>query len=40
MQIIKLLKKFSLTDVVEIVHKLSSISKKEIYNSALLLKND
>ena len=39
-QITKLLKKFSLTDVVEIVHKLSSISKKEIYNSALLLKND
>ena len=40
MEIIKLLKKFSLTDVVEIVHKLSGISKKEIYNSALLLKND
>ena len=39
-QITKLLKKFSLTDVVEIVHKLSNISKKEIYNSALLLKND
>ena len=39
-QIIKLLKKFSLTDVVEIVHKLSNVSKKEIYNSALLLKND
>ena len=39
-EITKLLKKFSLTDVVEIVHKLSSISKKEIYNSALLLKND
>ena len=39
-QIRKLLKKFSLTDVVEIVHKLSDISKKEIYNSALLLKND
>jgi len=39
-QIKKLLKKFSLTDVVEIVHKLSSISKKDIYNSALLLKND
>ena len=39
-QITKLLKKFSLTDVVEIVHKLSDISKKEIYNSALLLKND
>jgi hypothetical protein len=29
-----------LTDVVEIVHKMSDISKKEIYNSALLLKND
>ena len=39
-QIKKLLKKFSLTDAVEIVHKLSDISKKEIYNSALLLKND
>jgi len=39
-QITKLLKKFSLTDVVEIVHKLSNISKKEIYDSALLLKND
>lgn len=39
-QIKKLLKKFSLTDVVEIVHKLSNISKKEIYNSALLLKNE
>ena len=36
----KLLKKFSLTDVVDIVHKLSDISKKEIYNCALLLKND
>jgi 16S rRNA (cytidine1402-2'-O)-methyltransferase len=39
-QITKLLKKFSLTDAVDIVHKLSNISKKEIYNSALLLKND
>ena len=39
-QIKKLLEKFSLTDVVEIVHKLSSISKKEIYKIALLIKND
>ena len=40
MQIKKLLKKFSLTEVVEIVHKLTNISKKEIYKKALLLKND
>jgi 16S rRNA (cytidine1402-2'-O)-methyltransferase len=39
-QIKKLLKKFSLTEVVEIVHKLTKISKKEIYKKALLLKND
>ena len=39
-QTIKLLKKFSLTEVVEIVHKLTNISKKEIYKTALLLKND
>ena len=39
-QIRKLLKKFSLTEVVEIVHKLTNISKKEIYKTALLLKND
>ena len=39
-QIKKLLKKFSLTDVVEIVHKLTNISKKEIYKAALLIKND
>jgi len=39
-QIRKLLIKFSLTEVVEIVHKLTSISKKEIYKTALLLKND
>ena len=38
-QMIKLLKKFSLTDVVEIVHKLTNISKKEIYKTALLNKN-
>ena len=39
-QTTKLLKKFSLTEVVEIVHKLTNISKKEIYKTALLLKND
>ena len=39
-QIRKLLLKFSLTEVVEIVHKLTSVSKKEIYKTALLLKND
>ncbi len=36
----KLLKKFSLTEVVEIVHKLTNISKKEIYGTALLIKDD
>ncbi len=36
----KLLKKFSLTEVVEIVHKLTNISKKEIYGVALLIKDD
>ncbi len=36
----KLLKKFSLTEVVEIVHKLTNISKKEIYGAALLIKDD
>ena len=39
-EIKKLLKKFSLTEVVEIVHKLTSISKKEIYGAALLIKDD
>ena len=39
-QMIKLLKKFSLTEVVEIVHKLTNISKKEIYKTALENKND
>ena len=39
-QIEKLLEKFSLTEVVEIVHKLTSISKKEIYGAALLIKDD
>lgn len=37
-QIKKLLKKFSLTEVVEIVHRLTDISKKEIYKKALQLK--
>jgi 16S rRNA (cytidine1402-2'-O)-methyltransferase len=37
-QIKKLLKKFSLTEVVEIVHRLTSISKKEIYKKAIQLK--
>lgn len=36
--ITKLLRKFSLTDVVEIVHKISYITKKEIYKKALELK--
>lgn len=36
----KLLNKFSLTEVVQIVHKLTHISKKEIYQTALLIKND
>jgi len=36
----KLLKKFSLTEVVEIVHKLTNITKKEIYGAALLIKDD
>ena len=37
-EIKKLLEKFSLTDVVEIVHKISYIGKKEIYKKALKLK--
>ena len=39
-QIKKLLKKYSLTEVVQIVHKLSNVSKKEIYKTALLINND
>ena len=38
--IARLLNKFSLTEVVEIVHKLTKISKKEIYKKALIIKND
>jgi len=36
----KLLQKFSLTDTVEIVHKIGNIGKKEIYKKALELKNE
>ena len=39
-QIKKVLMKFSLTETVEIVHKLTDISKKEIYKTALSIKND
>ncbi len=36
----KLLKKFSLTDTVEIVHKIGNIGKKELYKRALDIKNE
>ena len=36
----KLLEKFSLTDTVEIVHKIGNISKKEIYKKALDIQNE
>lgn len=36
----KLLKKFSLTDTVEIVHKVVNIGKKEIYKKALEIQNE
>ena len=39
-QTLKILKKYTLTETVEIVHKLSNISKKDIYKMALELKND
>ena len=35
-----LLKKYTLTETVEIVHKLSNISKKDIYKMALKLKDE
>ena len=38
-QTLKILKKYTLTETVEIVHKLSNISKKDIYKLALELKN-
>jgi len=39
-QINKILEKFTLTETVEIVHKLTKISKKEIYKKSLMLKNE
>ena len=36
----KLLEKFSLTDTVEIVHKIGNIGKKELYNKVLDIKNE
>ena len=36
----KLLEKFTLTDTVEIVHKIGKIGKKEIYKKALDIKNE
>jgi len=39
-QIKKMLEKFSLTEVVDIVHKLTNISKNEIYKTALSIKNE
>ena len=36
----KLLNKFSLTDTVEIVHKIGDIGKKELYKKALEIKNE
>ena len=36
----KLLKKYTLTETVEIVHKISNISKKDIYKMALEIKNE
>ena len=39
-QALKILKKYTLTETVEIVHKLSNISKKDIYQMTLKLKND
>ena len=39
-EIVKLLKKFNLTEVVKIVHSLTGISKKDIYRMAINLKDD
>lgn len=39
-QTLKILKKYTLTETVEIVHKLTNISKKDIYKMAIELKND
>ena len=40
MQIIKLLKKYTLTETVRIVHNLTEISKKDIYKAAIEIKNE
>ena len=39
-ELIKLMTKFNLTETVKIVHSLTGISKKEIYQIAIQLKND
>ena len=39
-EMIKLLKKFNLTEVVKIVHSLTGISRKEIYQMTIKLKDD
>lgn len=39
-ELMKLLKKYSLTETVKIVHNLTNISKKDIYGLAINLKND
>ena len=36
----KLLEKFTLTDTVEIVHKIRNIGKKKIYKKALEIQNE
>ena len=36
----RLIQKFSLTDTVEIVHKMENIGKKELYKKALSIKNE
>ena len=36
----RLLEKFSLTEAVEIVHKISNIEKRKIYKKALVVKNE
>ena len=39
-ELVKLLKKYNLTEVVKIVHSLTGISKKDIYQMAIKLKDD
>ena len=39
-ELIELLKKYNLTEAVKIVHSLTSISRKDIYQMALKLKDD